>query len=110
MLTSIDICQGNGQSCCTCDDNNPCTVDTCDILTGDCIFTPVSCNQSADACYTNQCELSTGNCVEQTLNCDDDNVCTIDSCHSQAGCTYLTVSCDDNNACTNDNCDPVSCR
>ena len=37
----------------SCDDNNPCTVDTCDPVMG-CIYTPT--------------------------NCDDGTVCTIDSC------------------------------
>jgi hypothetical protein len=30
------VCQGNGQTCCTCNDNNPCTTDTCDVNTGMC--------------------------------------------------------------------------
>ncbi len=41
----------------SCDDNNPCTTDTCDPVQG-CIYTPI--------------------------NCDDGNVCTVDSC-SQGG-------------------------
>lgn len=42
----------------SCNDNDPCTVDTCDPVAG-CIFTPT--------------------------NCDDGNVCTVDSCAPVAG-------------------------
>ena len=42
----------------TCDDHDPCTVDTCDPVLG-CIHTPI--------------------------NCDDGNVCTVDSCSQDGG-------------------------
>jgi hypothetical protein len=42
----------------SCDDNNPCTVDTCDPVLG-CIHTPT--------------------------NCDDGSVCTVDSCSPGGG-------------------------
>jgi len=42
----------------SCDDNNPCTVDTCDLVAG-CIYTPT--------------------------NCDDGNVCTVDTCSPGGG-------------------------
>jgi hypothetical protein len=54
MLASTKISGAPAQ--CTpgsCDDNNPCTVDTCDPVAG-CIYTPT--------------------------NCDDGNACTVDSC------------------------------
>ncbi len=48
----------------SCDDNDVCTVDTCDPLTG-CIYTPVSC--------------------------DDGNVCTVDSCSPTGGPGVATL-------------------
>ena len=54
MLASTNVSGATAQ--CTpgsCDDNNPCTVDTCDPVAG---------------------------CIYTTTNCDDGNSCTVDSC------------------------------
>jgi formylglycine-generating enzyme required for sulfatase activity len=66
-----------------CDDENGCTEDSCDPLSG-CLSTP---NDSL---------------------CDDGNGCTEDSCDPLSGClsTPNDSLCDDGNECTDDNCLP----
>jgi hypothetical protein len=70
-----DLCAGV-----VCDDGNVCTIDTCDVVTGDCVFTPI--------------------------NCDDNNACTIDTCDPVTGCVHTPIVCNDDNPCTRDSCDP----
>lgn len=64
-----------------CDDNDTCTSDACDPVSG--------CSQTA-------------------IDCNDDNACTDDSCDAQTGCVNLALSCDDGNVCTDDACNPTS--
>lgn len=68
-----------------CNDNSPCTNNTCDPTTG-CVFVPM-----------------TG------LACDDGNGCTTSDICSVAGvCTGgPALSCNDNNSCTTDVCDSI---
>ncbi len=66
MLASTNVSGAIAQ--CTpgaCDDNNPCTDDTCDLGTGGCVYTPT--------------------------NCDDGNVCTVDSCSPGGGPGVATL-------------------
>ncbi len=56
-----DLCAGK-----VCNDNNVCTVDECDPITGNCRNTPI--------------------------NCDDGNPCTIDTCDREKGCVSTPVS------------------
>ncbi len=79
-------CQGQVQSC---DDNIPCTTDTCDKAKG-CVHTGVA------------------------AKCNDSNVCTKDACDLAVGCTVagfeLAKACDDGNSCTkNDFCAAGAC-
>jgi len=99
-----------------CDDQNPCTADSCDPVNG-CVNSPVADNTScADADLCDGAEVClTGACVEGTaLDCWDGNSCTTDSCDPQAGCQYATLAdgapCDDDDACTNDDhCEQGDC-
>jgi hypothetical protein len=116
-----------------CDDNNPCTVDTCDPATGCSSSTtplPKTCGpkkdqactcDDGDACtLTDVCVGTT--CKGKTRTCDDLNACTSDACDSVSGCTFTAKPansvCDDGDAlCTNgDKCvagvcvgTPVNC-
>lgn len=58
-----------------CDDNEPCTIDTCD----------------------------SGNCDHAPMDCDDNEPCTIDTCAS-GNCDHAPMACDDGVACTDDAC------
>tara|TARA_B100001094_G_scaffold309505_1_gene343215 strand:+ start:141 stop:1460 length:1320 start_codon:yes stop_codon:yes gene_type:complete len=99
---------------CQCDDDNPCTTDTC--AAGQCQHQPVaeslSCDDG-DACTTeDQCSAS--KCVGSTpLDCSSANPCVIASCDPSKGCSFVakTGSCDDDSMCTeNDVCSDGFCK
>ena len=92
-----------------CDDDNPCTEDTCDGL-GGCAFSNVValCDDGdpctlGDLCQEGICSGSAN------LTCDDGNSCTDDSCGAD-GCIFEPneQACDDGNACTTDDACNVS--
>jgi len=86
-----------------CNDNNPCTIDTCDAKNG-CVFTPKDC-AGTDLCNTGSCDAATGKCTLSSVVCNDNNACTTDSCDKTTGkCVFVPKSCDDQNACTTDSC------
>ena len=103
------VCKGSGGV--NCDDNNPCTVDTCDGIglqgckhsaVGDGVACSVpSCS---DGGYQGVAVCAAGKCGEKpvALSCDDKNLCTTDVCNVQQGCLHPVnaLSCDDKNACT----------
>jgi len=96
----------------TCEDSNPCTVDSCELGVG-CVFTSVeaSCDDGdscslADTCIDGVCTAG-----EVGLDCSDGNVCTEDSCEDGA-CVFTpgTGACEDGNPCTaNDSCQEGNC-
>ena len=86
----------NGQGVCSpgtapnCDDQNPCTTDSC-TATGGCTHTPGNEGGScADANACNGAEVCrAGVCAPApALNCDDANPCTIDTCNAATGCAH----------------------
>lgn len=96
-------CVGDGN---TCDDSNPCTVDSCDPALG-CQSTPafdgISCQNKGLCAEDGQCFL--GICVGAPIACDDGDPCTIDTCHAVKGCQYTAaelIACDDGDVCTSD--------
>ncbi|MEZ4267514.1 MAG: choice-of-anchor U domain-containing protein [Myxococcota bacterium] len=86
--------------CCTaasdCDDGNPCTADSCDTDTGDCVYdavgdgAPCDADKSVctvdDACVAGICEAG------EAADCDDGEVCTSDSCQAASGCVNSPVA------------------
>ena len=96
-----------------CNDNNPCTDDSCDPATG-CVHTDNTspCNDG-NACTTND-TCGGGSCHGGAPPvCDDGNVCTTDTCDPATGCVFTnnTNPCNDGNACTtNDTCGGGTCN
>ena len=93
-----------------CDDENGCTVDSCDSSFG-CLNLPdqgTGCDDESECTDNDACD-SGGNCVGQAVSCDDSNSCTTDSCQPATGCLNDPApgdACDDQNACTEmDTCD-----
>lgn len=90
-----------------CGDNNSCTNDSCNPLTG-CVFVNNTdpCNDGS-ICTTGDVCVG-GSCVGgSTMVCNDSNNCTTDSCHPTLGCqhNFNTSPCDDGQFCTtNDQC------
>lgn len=84
-----------------CDDANPCTDDSCDLVDG-CLYATDDANSCDDGNFCNGSESCVaGVCLEGvTLACDDGNPCTDDACDPQAGCLFAN---DDSNACDDAN-------
>ncbi len=99
VCTTKDICaQGKceGSDLNACDDDNGCTVDSCDPGSG----TPAGCVHTASvgatcddlsACTANDACDDAGKCTGKALtpaDCDDQNECTVDACPDAKGCTH----------------------
>jgi hypothetical protein len=86
----------------TCDDENPCTEDSCDAEQG-CVNSALSdtlCDDG-DACTTEDfCD--DGLCTGAAVACNDEDPCTMDFCNSASGCVFEPTDslCDDGDPCT----------
>jgi len=95
-----------------CEDNNSCTDDVCNPLTG-CEFVPnvAPCDDGNDCTEGDAC--SDGWCKSgPALACDDNNPCTDDTCTPGEGCSYTNnfAPCDDGIPCTDlDSCFQGAC-
>jgi hypothetical protein len=93
------VCSGGAKL--VCNDNNPCTSDSCDPKVG-CVTAPQNgapCNDG-DACTTGDI-CSAGACKGSGTPCDDANPCTADACVAgKCTSTPKSGSCDDGNVCT----------
>jgi cysteine-rich repeat protein len=93
-----------------CNDNNPCSTEFCNSLTG-CVFTSVADGVRCDdhnPCTTDD-SCQTGMCTGAARNCQDDDPCTVDSCNS-AGGAFLCQheDCHTNGSCPAQ-CTPILC-
>jgi hypothetical protein len=119
--TIEDTCSGG--SCAgrlrNCDDENNCTVDTCDEGIGDCVHDAtvlqgLGCDDG-DACTANDACVE-DRCEGQKKDCDDSNACTADGCDPETGvCVHekdpmTGAPCEDGNPCTiEDRCADGAC-
>ncbi len=104
-----------------CDDQNPCTSDSCDPNppnSGACVYSAAAlagapCDADKSVCTKNDACLA-GKCtVGAPLNCDDGNSCTDDSCDPLKGCQNVNnvAPCSDNVPCTvGDACKDAVCK
>jgi hypothetical protein len=95
-----------------CNDDSPCTKDSCNGL-GGCVYENiVAVCDDGDACTLGDI-CQDGACAgSASLTCDDGNPCTDDSC-GEAGCVFEAnaTGCDDGNACTSgDMCTEGACK
>jgi DNA-binding beta-propeller fold protein YncE len=92
-------CKGAAKSC---DDQNPCTTDSCTAGVCGSSATSGPCDDG-NACTSGE-SCSGGTCSGVALSCDDKNPCTVDSCDPTQGCIAKPgsdgVSCDDGDVCT----------
>jgi len=88
------ICQGNGQSCCTCKPRNYCETAACAIMSSNCIYTPISCPPTPNntLCEAYVCEDGVP-CKLVNVSCDDGDACTEDICNDAVGCQYIPIEC-----------------
>ncbi|MBI5610932.1 MAG: hypothetical protein HY902_18820, partial [Deltaproteobacteria bacterium] len=107
-ICSAGICKGNLGAC---NDNNPCTDESCP--SGTCVHTANTAQCSDGNACTSGDVCKAGACSGPgKLDCDDKNVCTDDSCDAGSGCAHVAnaAQCDDGNACTaGDACLSGSC-
>ena len=107
-ICAAGVCKAGAAK--VCNDANPCTNDSCNKITGACVFAnnTAVCNDS-NACTTGDiCAVGVCKPGKSTL-CDDGNPCTLDTCDKVSGKCVIkqtTAPCNDANACTsNDVCD-----
>jgi hypothetical protein len=92
-----------------CDDSNPCTEnDTC--TGGLCEGKQVICNDS-NPCTDDVCLPAEGGCqyTNNVLDCDDGNTCTENDICSESICSGTPIDCNDDNPCTLDKCENGIC-
>jgi hypothetical protein len=105
---AVEVCDGKDNECDTfidegsCDDQNPCTDDICDLEQG-CVhtFNESPCNDRNACTTSDRCVF--GECSGVFLSCDDGNICTQDVCDPAVGCRSTVVPdapCNDNDPCT----------
>jgi cysteine-rich repeat protein len=88
-----------------CNDANACTTyDTC--IIGFCVGLARVKTNDNNACTTDSCNSVSG-VSNIPINFDDNNACTADSCDPFAGVQHNTISFSDNDVCTTDTCDPI---
>ncbi|APR82311.1 BNR repeat domain protein [Minicystis rosea] len=104
----VEVCDANGMCMGTpldCADTDPCTIDTCDKITG-CQHTAAADGTScADGDVCNGAEVCmSGACtVGAPLDCDDLNDCTVDTCDTSGGCQHAPKG--DGATCAEIDCD-----
>ncbi len=101
----------------TCDDDNSCTADFCDLSKG-CQHTPANagqpCNDGSLCTEKDACD-KVGKCGGTAKKCDDGNSCTDDSCDAKTGKCGVAPKkegsfCTDGNGCTTgDKCTAGKC-
>lgn len=133
-------CNSPGQTChatcgSCCDDGNPCTADSCDAVTGACIFTPIVCddhnvctddvcdatfgcrftpnetafcNDGNDCTFFDICESGVCSGIPLDGACNDGNACTSGDTCAGSACNGTPVICNDHDVCTNDSCNPAT--
>jgi len=87
----------------SCDDNNPCTTDSCTPTQGckHALTSGAACDDKDQCTGAGLC--AAGVCQKGTrITCDDNNPCTSDQCDAVQGCVQIQItgSCDDGDACT----------
>jgi hypothetical protein len=104
--SDVNNCGGCGISC---DDGNPCTIDTC--VAGTCVHTAKNCDDG-NPCTDDTCDTATGNCVHTAVPgraCDDGNACTAgDQCQADGTCAGKAVACPGQTQCVDVGCNPSS--
>ena len=93
------ICIGDVPS--VCNDENPCTEDSCDPAEG-CVAAPLAglCNDGDECTADDECVDAV--CAGTAIECEDNNPCTANSCDPQTGCLHTNQDgdCQDGDPCT----------
>ncbi|MCB9738240.1 MAG: hypothetical protein H6747_03160 [Deltaproteobacteria bacterium] len=99
-----------------CNDGDACTADSCNKLTGVCVYKATDCDDSNACTVGEACDSKTGTCVAgKAVDCDDGNECTLDACDKATGvCSSTTIkgcipSCKKDTDCPGNPCAAVAC-
>lgn len=89
------------------DDGNPCTVDSCDPVKG--TTHEAKLPDDGDPCTVDACDPQTGETTNTPLDIDDKNACTVDSCNQEQGPQHvIPIACETvDQICTFAVCDPA---
>ena len=106
-----EVCTGNGVCVSLgpliCDDNNPCTDDSCNPLSG-CAYTPNTTNACSDnkVCTVNDVCHVDGTCAGEAILCPVDTTCLDSQCRDINGvATCVALPINEGSSCTtNDGC------
>jgi hypothetical protein len=105
IILDLESCAGVAGAC---DDENPCTVDSCDAVSGACAHVPLICSDGNACNGLETCNPQVGCLPGAPPVCDDGAVCTTDSCNPATGCVNLAVVCSDGNLCNGaESCHPT---
>jgi len=96
----------------SCDDGDACTEnDVC--VNGVCQGTPIVCD-NPDQCTVGVCDPATGNCIYIPIDdgspCNDGDPCTFDDVCTAGVCSGTPYDCNDGKPCTIDICNGGSCE
>jgi len=94
-----------------CNDDNPCTTDTCDPFLGCRNLNNSDPCSDGELCTTGD-TCQSGVCLGLPTDCDDEVACTVDSCDQATGECINTpdhVLCDDGEVCTDNECTASGC-
>ena len=94
-----------------CDDDNPCTIgDLC--KAGACVKGATKPCDSGASCVAGACSLTTGKCEYKNKSddaaCNDGDGCTANDSCGGGVCQGKGLNCDDSNPCSNDSCDKIT--
>ncbi len=100
-----------------CNDDNPCTTDSCDAKSGACKYAAgnngATCDADGSVCTVKDA-CSGGKCVAgKPKICDDSEPCTDNNCNKKTGCGFTAnnAPCSDSDACTSgDVCSGGTCK
>jgi len=102
------VCLGGSES--SCDDDNPCTDDSCSPDNGNCLYeaNEEACDDDNPCTLNDGCQDST--CQGDAVLCDDGVPCTVDICDVVTGCVHTpnNGACASGEICVTDTCDPIS--
>jgi len=88
-----------------CDDNNSCTLDSCDNVKGCDYISQVAKCDNNDKCYTYSCDTATGNCSYNFLCSNLTDFCGTGICDNNTKtCVYQPRKCPKKNNCTTATC------
>jgi len=99
-----EVCRG---ALVQCNDDDPCTDDSCDPVDG-CVYTPntATCDDGNACTTSDKCEA--GTCAGRpasNLACNDGDPCTLQDVCTEGVCAGELNDCNDLNPCTQDYCD-----